>query len=158
MNRLKRFLKWYYNDSAAVLGLRSNYYTILNTAYGSMPFMENESLLGNLKKVHEHRLIHQALSELDRTQFRYLSALYYDEYQIQYPLVIKHVFNEKTGLALCLFTDLKELLTLCVKHRQKCLEPNEERTLNQLIKSTDELYSKLHKQLQYNSYIMKLGK
>lgn len=158
MTKLKRYLIWFHNDSASVLGMRSNYFTILNTAYGSMPFMENESLLGNLKKIREHRLVYQAMRDLDRTQIRYLSALYQDEYQSKYPLVIKHVFYEKTGLALCLAYDMKELLDLCVKHRQKCLSPEEDKQLTQLIELTNEVYTKLHKRLQYNPHIMELGK
>lgn len=157
IGKLKRFLKWYFNDSASVLGLRSNYYTILNTAYGSMPYMENESLLGSLKRIHEHRLIHQALAELDRSQFRHFEALYLDEYQHRYPLIIKNVFKEKTGLALCLSFDLKELSELCVKFRHKSLSPQEETTLNCLINLTNTTYTKIHKQLQYNPYIIKLG-
>lgn len=158
MNKLKQVLKWYFCDSASVLGLRSNYYTILNTAYGSMPYMENESLLGNLKKVHEHRLIHQAVNELTREQYRYLEALYYDEYQVRYPPTIRIVFKERTGLALCLHDNLKELLELCMKHRHHSLSPEEERQLTELQSKTDATYQKLHKQLQYNHYIMKLGK
>jgi hypothetical protein len=158
MNRLKRYLKWFHNDSASVLGMRSNYFTILNTAYGSMPFTENESIMGNLKKIREHRLVYQAMRDLDRTQIRYLSAIYQDEYQNKYPLVIKHVFYDKTGLALCLSYDMKELMDLCVKHRQQALSPEEAITLNKLITITDEVYAKLHKALQYNSYIMELNK
>lgn len=157
LNKLKRFLKWYFNDSASVLGLRSNYYTILNTAYGSMPYMENDSLIGSLKRVGEHRLVHQALAELQRYEFRRLEAIYLDEYQNKYPLIIKNVFREKTGLALCLAFDMKELLELCIKFRHKSLSPIEERTLNSLIELTNTTYLKLHKQLQYSPYIVKLG-
>ena len=158
MSKLKRYLKWWHNDSASVLGMRSNYYTILNTMYGQIPYMENESLIGSLPKIREHRLIYQALSELNQTQLRQLAALYYDEYQIKYPPTIKHVFKEQTGLALTLSYDMKELLDLCSKFIHKSLSPIEERTLNQLIELTKETYLKLHKQLRYNKFIVELGK
>lgn len=157
ITRLKRFLKWYFNDSASVLGLRSNYYTILNTAYGSIPYVENDSLLGSLKKIREHRLIHQALQELDRANFRQFEALYLDEYQNHYPLIIKNVFKDKTGLALCLSFDMKELMDLCVKYRHKSLSDKEQLELNKLVELTDITYQKLHKRLQYSQYIVKLG-
>ena len=158
INRLKKFLRWYFNDSASVLGMRSNYYTILNTAYGSIPYMENDSLIGSLGKIREHRLIYQCLIDLDRSQFRHLEALYLDEYQMRYPLIIKNVFSDKTGLALCLHYNMKELMDLCIKFRHKSLSPEEDRTLNNLKELTNQTYIKIHKQLQFNPYIVELGK
>lgn len=156
-DKVKQYLRWYFNDSAAVLGMRSNYYTILNTAYGQIPYTENDSLLGSLKKIGDHRKIHQALMSLDRCQIRYLNALYLDEYQSKYPKIIKNVFNEKTGLALCLFYDMEMLLDLCTKFRHQSLSSQEEIELNKLMELTETTYQKLHKQLTYNHYIMELS-
>jgi hypothetical protein len=156
IEKLKKYLKWYFCDSAVVLGQRSNYYTILNTAYGSAPAVDNEGLLGSLKKIAQHRRLWQAMTSIPQYQVRQLSALYLDEYQNRYPLIIKRVFNEKTGLALCLSYDLEELLQLCMKHRHENLTAPEKAALDKLIRLTDETYDKLHKQLQYNQYLATL--
>jgi hypothetical protein len=161
LDKLKRYLKWYFCDSGPVLGQRSNYYTILNTAYGSTPSVDNEGIVGSLNKIGKHRLLHQAILTLDRKEIRYLYALYLDEYQYKYPLIIKNIFKERTGLALCLVPDpdgkqLAVLLDLCVKHRHQSLSKLEEQTLNQLIELTNKVYQRLHHYLQYNPFILKL--
>lgn len=156
MPKLKKYLSWFFNDSASVLGCRSNYFSLINTSYGSVPSTDNSALLGSLSKIGQHRKILQALQTLDRSQYRQLSALYLEEYQHQYPMIIKQVFQEKTGLAFTLFYNLEELLQLCTKHRHQSLSKEEEKALQQLISLTELTYQKLHKQLQYHQCLQGL--
>lgn len=155
--KLKANIKWFLNDCHHYLGMRSNYYTILNTQYGSIPFMENDGLIGNLPQIHKHRLIYQALYSLQPHKYRYLQALYNAEYQPKYPPIIRAIFADKTGLALCLHADIHKLLDLCTKSRHNDLNTAKDiKELNDLISLTDAIYTKLHKELQYNPYLKQI--
>lgn len=156
---LKKHISWYFNQSQSVLGCRSNWYVVLNSLGGSRTVSDNsDGIIVNLKGIRRHRLIHQALLALPPEQYRYIQALYDDEYKNKYPPTIRAVFEEKTGLALCMHDNLKDLNNLCSKSVHKSLNTMESVTLTQYHRNVNTTYEQTHEFLKFNEYIIKLQK
>ena len=144
IHRIKRQIDWYFNTSASAMGISSGYYAMINGAERSPSGVNSEPVIHFIHKITKHRKIHKALLNLDKNQYRQLTAIYVDDYQSKYPLVIKNIFKEKTGLLLCLTYDLPKMLTLCTKYRQKTMSDTERLSFNTIISSVDMQYDALH--------------
>src|ERR1017187_4277142 len=129
--KVRREVDWYFNCSDSAMGLGSNWYTVLNGDMGSRSSTNPETIIFHLKDIRKHRRIWQALDQLPRTEFRYLMALYCDEYKDKYSIIIRDIFKEKTGLALCLFSDLDLLMKIARNHPHK-LSPLQNEILTKL--------------------------
>lgn len=150
MVQVKRDIRWFINDSQTALGLHSAYSAFENAmnSPGHVLFVCPEYTDATLKQISRHRKIYKAVMQLPHDQYRYLQAMYCDEYQPKYPLIIKGIFKEKTGLLFCLHNDMHELLKLCENYRHKSMTPNQEARLKGLIMHTDKVYEKLHHHLK----------
>jgi hypothetical protein len=151
------YLKWYINDSACDLGFRSTFGAFLKGMFvpGQQLYTEVFYTDALLKKITKHRKMHKVISQLTRSQYRYLIALYADEYQHTYPRAVRLVFENQTGLALCLIPstaqtpkqqqkEVSDLITLCQKHTNQELQGKEQSQFQQFIEQVNIEYDTLH--------------
>lgn len=118
--QIEKDIIWYLNDSDAAMGYSSNWFATINTST-CIPATAPEPPINFLKAIARHRKIHNLLKHLERYHYRYIQALYLDDYQSKYPPLIRIIFKETTGLALCLFYDQRLLERLCRSQRHNTI-------------------------------------
>ena len=143
MDKAKRAVDWLINCSEAAMGISSGYYAMINSDPGTIPTTNPETIINFLPKITKHRRIYTALQTLPKADYRKLCALFEDTYKNSFPVIIRHVFEDKVGLALTLYYDKEKLEKLCLQFRHKALKPEDEKTLNELIALTDKEYNRL---------------
>src|ERR1017187_8603086 len=130
------------------MGISSGYFAMINSS-GSHPSTNPENICNYLKEIAKHRKIWQALNQLSQPEYRQLTALFDESYQDKYSIIIRDIFKDKTGLALCLFNDLPLLMKLAKRYPNK-LSPLEHDMLTKLRQLTDITYDNLlNKVAQY---------
>jgi hypothetical protein len=123
IDRVKKMIDWYFNVSESAMGISSGFYAMINSSPGNQLSTNPENIIHFLPKIRKHRKIHQALLELSKEDYRRITALYVESYQQRYPKIIKQIFAERTGLALCLSYDLEALLKLASCWYHKSMTP-----------------------------------
>jgi hypothetical protein len=156
IDRVKKMIDWYFNCSASAMGISSGFYAMINSSPGNQLSTNPENIIHFLSKIRRHRKIHQALIKLSKADYRMMTSLYVEEYQHRYPKLLKQIFAERTGLALCLTYDLEALLKLASKWYHHAMNEQETAELNAIIKLTNDTYDKLHRQLQFSSSLVEL--
>ena len=146
INKVRRDMTWYWNCSDAALGISSNWFTVLNGDMGSRSSTNPENVIHHLKDIRRHRKLWQALSKLSRIEYRQLTALFDETLQDKYPFNVRDIFKDKTGLALCLFSDYDLLKEIGKKHPNK-LSGLQHEILTQLKILTDLTYDNLLKKV-----------
>jgi hypothetical protein len=149
ITQIIKYIDWYINISESAMGISSSFYAMVNSSPGKPPSVNPEKIIFFLPKIRKHRIIHKALQDLSKEDLRKISALYSDDYKNSFPVIIRNVFEDKIGLALCLFYDMDKLESLCLKHRHKSLSTEEDKILNDLIKLTKNEYDRLHYLLKH---------
>jgi hypothetical protein len=96
--------------------------------------------------ISKHRKIHKSLLLLSKEEYRFLRALYEDDYQSLFPKEIKSVFQNKTGLALCLSNN-PDLVIICKKFRQSVASQQEKEQISNLINKCNIIYFQIHQKL-----------
>jgi hypothetical protein len=149
IDRAKKAIDWFFNVSESQMGIGSNWFATTNTNTGDHASINPESIIFRLKAIRQHRQIWQALAQLSSREYRMITALYDDDYQTKYPPIVKKIFKEKTGLALCLIDDMSinQFLKMAEADRHGTLTDLQRETLSKLKDLTNMTYDNLHVKL-----------